>query len=126
MVHVRLAIEEAPSHDTYALNLPKKWPPVTRPTSQRPKRALQIYDTTLGSDDADHLKALAGKLCGRLNMCNSDEETHIDVWGMPLPLEAPDEDRVVKCHAHSTVEIVWRKIVSNGEFRVPPGKFVPQ
>ncbi|KAI8283800.1 hypothetical protein K4K59_007639 [Colletotrichum sp. SAR11_240] len=135
-IRVRLAIEEAPSHDgtpCFSIwryldrsHLPEKWPPVTPPASQRPRRALQIYDTTPGSDDPDHLKALAETLYGKLDMCNLDEETRIDVWGMPLPLEASDEDRVAKCHAHSKVEIVWRKMDSDGEFRMPPRKFVPQ
>ncbi|KAH0434846.1 hypothetical protein CcaCcLH18_05054 [Colletotrichum camelliae] len=132
----RLIVEEAPSHDgtpcfsvwthIEPFELPEQWPPLTPLASRSPKRALQVYDTTPGSDDPDRLKALAETLHGKLNMYNLDEETRIDVWAMPFPAETPDEDRVAKCRAHSTVEIVWRKIVKNGEFRMPPRNFVPQ
>ncbi|KAK2735586.1 hypothetical protein CKAH01_01967 [Colletotrichum kahawae] len=135
-IRCRLIVEEAPSHDgtpgfsiwthIEPFELPEQWPPLTPLASRRPKRALQVYDTTPGSDDPDRLKALAETLHGKLNMYNLDEETRIDVWAMPFPAETPDEDRVAKCRAHSTVEIVWRKIVKNGEFRMPPRNFVPQ
>ncbi|KAI1352292.1 hypothetical protein F5Y01DRAFT_280462 [Xylaria sp. FL0043] len=90
----------------------------------RPEWSIQIYDTTPQSDDRVYLKVLAEALHretreGRGAMgCGAPDR--FDVWGMPLPTEMSDEERVARCRAHQQAEIASQDAAAVKDFQIPP------
>ncbi|KAI0505764.1 hypothetical protein F5B22DRAFT_626705 [Xylaria bambusicola] len=104
-------VEEAPSHDNTPcitawvrdeiIQVPDRWEVSDfRINDKRPMWSIQIYATTPQSDNRDHLRALAETL-HRETLQDRDNTAggwynRFDVWGMPLPVDASDEERVAK------------------------------
>ena len=47
--------------------------------------------------------------CTRSNSRFQNERERIDVWGMPLPVDMSNEDRVARCMTHMEAEIASRE-----------------
>ncbi|KAH0444741.1 hypothetical protein CcaCcLH18_00399 [Colletotrichum camelliae] len=128
---LQYVIEEMPSHDNtpcftaweraIRMPIPEKY---ARPQASdsdsdnedrqtRPKMSFQIYDTTPLSDNADHLKALAEKIHKETFRARWRIEfefyDRIDLWGMPLAVDASTEERITKCRAHACAVIASRE-----------------
>lgn len=127
-------VEEAPSHDgtpcftawlrDEIVKVPQGWLASDFSMDNTiPKLSLQIYDTTPGSNNPDHLKTLAETLHKdtrqeRLSQCR-EEADRIDVWGMPLATNTSVEERIAKCKAHVLAEISSRDKDGNTDFIIP-------
>ncbi|KAI0377078.1 hypothetical protein F5Y04DRAFT_264993 [Hypomontagnella monticulosa] len=124
----RYVVEEAPSHDgtpgftawvrREIVEVPKGWSQSDFGfEDERPEWTLQIYDTTPGSDNPDHLKALAEKLFRELReereFYDRGEPDSINVWGMPLAPDISEEERIAKCKAHLLAEAASREATGN-------------
>ncbi|KAI0429382.1 hypothetical protein F5Y09DRAFT_310404 [Xylaria sp. FL1042] len=128
-------VEEAPSHDDRTpcitawirveiVRVPEGWPASDFPVDDtRPEWSIQIYDTTSQSDNRDHLRALAEMLHRETReereASGREAPDRIDVWGMPLPADMSDEERVARCKAHQQAEIASRDGAAN-DFPIPP------
>ncbi|PVH98060.1 hypothetical protein DM02DRAFT_61357 [Periconia macrospinosa] len=134
-IRQRYMVERVPSHDSTPcftawpcneiLQIPQGWSASDFTTdNERPQRSIQIYDTTPGADNLDHLKHLVETLHSE-----TDEERQVqdrgrpnrlDLWGMPLPSDTNTQTRIEKCIAHMSAEIAWRNTVENFEFEISP------
>lgn len=123
-------VEPAPSHDGApclaawtrddVLEAPEGWSLSDLPDfGRRPAWSIQVYDTTTTSkpeggddDDREHL----GKLARELHEETREERhTHgrsapdrLEVWGMPLPDDMPEDEKAARCKAHAVAEIASR------------------
>ncbi|KDN68419.1 hypothetical protein CSUB01_07540 [Colletotrichum sublineola] len=81
--------------------------------STRPLLSILFYDITPGSDNHDHLKALAESLYRETHeLCelpDRDQYIRTEVCGMPLPAGLSDKEKAAKCKAHAMAEIASRK-----------------
>ena len=125
-----VVVEEAPSHDgTPCLSV---WEDHKAVDSQydkcasngRPKYSIQFYDTTPASRDPEHLKAVGERIHSatldtRGMDGDNEHEDRLDVWGMAMPAETPDEERVNRCVAHMKAEIVARNLTGSSDFFIP-------
>ncbi|KAI1365679.1 hypothetical protein F5Y08DRAFT_303377 [Xylaria arbuscula] len=137
-VRFHYVVEEAPSHDVQTpcmtawekeeiVAYPKGWPEWDYEVGDtRPMWSIQVYDTTPHSDNREHLGALVEMLHRDTKevryASGRDERDRVDVWGMPLPIDMPDEERVARCKAHMQAEIVARECAPAGtayDFHIP-------
>ncbi|KAK2013423.1 hypothetical protein LZ32DRAFT_691127 [Colletotrichum eremochloae] len=121
-VNEEYVVEQIPSHDgkPFFTAWVRRWypkppddftPEELNQDSVRPSRSIQFYDITTGSDDHNHLKALAESLHRdtRKMRWNREKRDRIDVCGMPLAVGLSDEEKAAKCKAHIVAEIASRK-----------------
>lgn len=126
-------VEEAPSHDgtpcftawvrAVIAKVPKGWCSSDfRIDDERPEWSIQIYDTTPGSDNSDHLKSLAKTLHEETweerEGYGRGKPDRIDVWGIPLPTTVSDEERIEKCKAHFMAETASREVAACDGFHI--------
>lgn len=122
-------VEEAPSHDGTpcfsAWECSRAADPQYRhlEPGTRPKYSIQIYDTTPGSGNLEHLKALAGDIhkgtCEHRTLGNdSDWNDRLDVYSLAMPHRTPLDDRVRRCIAHQKAEIVSRNLSGRSDFYI--------
>ena len=122
-------IERAPNHDNKnpcftAWELRSMTPGLPAIPRFRPKWSIQMYDTTPQAGDEDHIRALVTKihedtLESRGGM-GRNRPDRIDLYGMPMPVDTPEEVRVAQCVAHQRAEIAARNATGNGDFFIPP------
>ncbi|KAF4831580.1 hypothetical protein CGCTS75_v005102 [Colletotrichum tropicale] len=127
---LQYVIEEMPSHDNtpcftawrraVRLPIPEKYARSPSDSDSddedgqtRPKMSYQIYDTTPLSANPDHLKTRAKKVHEETFKARwrigFDFHDRIDLWGMPLAVDASIEERIKKCRAHACAEIASRE-----------------
>lgn len=85
--------------------------------------SIPIYDTTPASDSPEYLSALAEALhretIEERFLNDRGEPDRIDVWGIPLPTNTSEEERIAKCKAHFLAEVASRNASGNPEFYMP-------
>ncbi|KAL0942313.1 uncharacterized protein CTRU02_200199 [Colletotrichum truncatum] len=127
-VYSRTVVEEAPSHDgkiCYAAwKLTESDPDVrTSPeASNRPKWSIQVYDTTPMAGDREHIITVAQKLeeSTRQGRDRRGAPNRIEVHGLPLHADTPENERVARCTAHHRAEVAERNATGVTDFFIPP------
>ncbi|KAI1272737.1 hypothetical protein F5Y07DRAFT_403103 [Xylaria sp. FL0933] len=133
---LRYVVEDAPSHDDQTpcvtawrqavnVRIHEGWSASDYSIEDtRPQWSIQIYDTTPQSNDRVYLKVLAEMLHRETReereAMGREEPDRIDVWGMPLPVDMSDEERVARCRAHQQAEIAARDAAAVNDFPIPP------
>ncbi len=103
-------VEPAPSHDSapcfaaYTIDIDD---------TSRPQFAICVYDTTPAAGNPDRTRDLALKIHRgteeeRLDR-SSNGRDRIEVFGMPMPQDASEEQRIEACMAHHTAELAARR-----------------
>lgn len=127
----RLVVENAPNHDNTRPCSSAWWlrdyePVEDTPANpeRRPKWSIQVYDTTPQAADAAHVQRQARKIFEETweQRRNEGRELpdRVDVYGLPLPADTPDEERVRRCIAHQNREIHERNATGRADFFIPP------
>ncbi|KAI1401692.1 hypothetical protein F4819DRAFT_315932 [Hypoxylon fuscum] len=132
-VHSKTIVEEAPSHDDdtpcfTAWTLWRKFHKSLKNhpnlASKRPKWSIQVYDTTPGPRNTDHLRSLAKMLHETTwearSVMGRDSPDRIDIYGLALPAEMPEIPRVERCVEHQKAEIAARNRTGKSDFYIPP------
>ena len=93
------------------------------PDEKRPIYSLQIYDTTPGSSDQQHLDHVAMKIHqetyeGR-DRWDGVSRDRLDFYGLAMPTATSQEERVQKCIAHQTAEIAARNATGKMDYFIP-------
>ncbi|KAF9872777.1 hypothetical protein CkaCkLH20_09640 [Colletotrichum karsti] len=77
-----------------------------------PHWSFQIYDTTPGSDSAEHLKKIARALhedtFESRTIPDRGEPDRFDVWGLPMEEGLGERERVERCREHAIGEAAAR------------------
>lgn len=87
------------------------------------KYSIQVYDTTPKSNDPQHTKALAehihkATLEARCGYGDHDYGDRLDVYGLTMPDDTSDEERVQRCIAHQKAEIIARHSMGKSDFLI--------
>ncbi|KAK8094775.1 hypothetical protein PG997_001460 [Apiospora hydei] len=106
-----------------------------RVADTRPEFAIQVYDTTIapppsrgrdGDGDGDveqHLRVLAKALHAETHWERdgppAEDRDRIDVWGLPLPADLSDAEKIATCKAHLLAEIAARDGDGGGDTEFP-------
>ncbi|KAK7995182.1 hypothetical protein PG990_013955 [Apiospora arundinis] len=126
----REIVERAPSHDNTRPCF-SSWkfvyyPPdyEAQPSAQdRPKWSIQVYDTTVTAGDEAQIRDLARRIAvetrGSRYPMGDDASDRIDVYGLPMDAETPDEARFAMCIEHQKAERRARNATGSSDFYIP-------
>jgi hypothetical protein len=92
-------------------------------TRSRPLFSIQIYDTTPNSRDKQHLRALAEHIHkstwdDRTMSGENQLQDRLDVYGLALPADTPESERITRCVAHQRAEIEARNSTGKSDFYI--------
>lgn len=118
---IEIAVEEIVTHDGIPCFCAwDRWfeddPPI------RPKWSIQIYDTTPDSQNKDYLRQLVSDFheeTGMRSGSDLDCRDRIDLYGLALPADTPEDARVLACMAHHMAELKARKLSGKADFYIP-------
>jgi hypothetical protein len=120
-----VVVDEAPSHDgapcftAYTRSAEKNHPPLF---------ALRIYDTTMpeAAGDKERIRMLARQLHTgtEFERCDTTPapdlmRDRVEVVGLPMAADTPDEQRVQRCQAHHMAEVAARIATRRRDYYLP-------
>ncbi|KAJ9148556.1 hypothetical protein NKR23_g4904 [Pleurostoma richardsiae] len=114
-------VEEAPSHDRAPCFTAYSVDPEE---TSRPLFALRVYDTTPEAGGADRTRQLALKVHSgteieRCDVAPAVDRDRVEVVGLPMAADTPDEQRIERCQAHHMAEVRARITARRVDFYLP-------